>query len=339
MNHLPDWLAGEPWVRWPPWSSAMPMKVSPGLQQRHEHRLVGLRAGVRLDVGERAVEQLAGALDGQLLGLVDLLAAAVVAPAGIALGVFVGEHRALPPPARRARRCSPRRSARSARCWRCSSPFSTASIAGSASARLCGEHRQRRCRASWRRPDSCHFDTLGKLGDAAGMAAAFECGVRGRLSAPRAPPRLRSAAGRTPRRWRRCARATAGPRWRRAPARPAPWGCGWPRSRCRCRCRRPARRGSALPDGDRLAHGLAEVRIVDRCRRIGAKIEHRVTCLLQVALENFLQVEAGMIRRDRDGGPRHLDDRSPLAVESFGYHIRGRGVTVPQNRGKLATRR
>ena len=65
-----------------------------GLQQRHEHRLVGLRAGMRLDVGERAVEQLAGAVDGELLGLVDLLAAAVVAPAGIALGIFVGEHRA-----------------------------------------------------------------------------------------------------------------------------------------------------------------------------------------------------------------------------------------------------
>src|SRR5580704_2903735 len=65
-----------------------------GLQQRHEYRLVGLRAGVRLHVGERAVEQLAGAVDGELFGLVDFLAAAVVAPAGIALGVFVGEHRA-----------------------------------------------------------------------------------------------------------------------------------------------------------------------------------------------------------------------------------------------------
>ena len=64
------------------------------LQQRHEHGLVGLRAGVRLDVGEAAVEQLAGAIDGELLGLVDLLAAAVVAPAGIALGIFVGQHRA-----------------------------------------------------------------------------------------------------------------------------------------------------------------------------------------------------------------------------------------------------
>jgi hypothetical protein len=36
---------------------------------------------------------------------------------------------------------------------------------------------------------------------------------------------------------------------------------------------------------------------------------------LQVALKNLLQVEAGMIRRDRDGAPRHLDDRSPLAVD------------------------
>src|SRR5229473_1332601 len=65
-----------------------------GLEQRHEHRLVGLRAGMRLHVREAAVEQLAGTVDGELLGLVDLLAAAVVAPAGIALGIFVGEHRA-----------------------------------------------------------------------------------------------------------------------------------------------------------------------------------------------------------------------------------------------------
>ena len=66
-----------------------------GLQQRQEHGLVGLRAGMRLDVGEGAAEQLLGALDRQLLGDVDEFAAAVIAPAGIALGVFVGEHRAL----------------------------------------------------------------------------------------------------------------------------------------------------------------------------------------------------------------------------------------------------
>ena len=39
-------------------------------------------------------EQLLGAVDRELLGDVDLLAAAVVAAAGVALGVLVGEHRA-----------------------------------------------------------------------------------------------------------------------------------------------------------------------------------------------------------------------------------------------------
>jgi len=45
------------------------------------------------NVGEAAGEQLAGAIDGQLLGLVDLLAAAVIAPARIALGILVGQDR------------------------------------------------------------------------------------------------------------------------------------------------------------------------------------------------------------------------------------------------------
>ena len=66
-----------------------------GLQKREHHALVGLRPGVRLHVGERAVEELPGAGDGQALGHVDMLAAAVVAPSGIALRVLVGEHRAL----------------------------------------------------------------------------------------------------------------------------------------------------------------------------------------------------------------------------------------------------
>ena len=66
-----------------------------GLGQRQEHGLVGLRAGARLHVGEGAVEQPRDAVDRQLLGDVDILAAAVVAPAGIALGVLVGQHRAL----------------------------------------------------------------------------------------------------------------------------------------------------------------------------------------------------------------------------------------------------
>ena len=50
-----------------------------GLQQREEDRLVGLAAGIRLHVGEADAEQLRGALDRQLLGDVDELAATVIA--------------------------------------------------------------------------------------------------------------------------------------------------------------------------------------------------------------------------------------------------------------------
>jgi hypothetical protein len=73
----------------------MPRKRVAGLQQGHEHRLVGLRARVRLDVGVAGAEQLLGPLDGERLDLVDEFAAAVVALARIALGVLVGQDRAL----------------------------------------------------------------------------------------------------------------------------------------------------------------------------------------------------------------------------------------------------
>ena len=66
-----------------------------GLQHRGVHRLVRLRAGMRLHVRPRRAEQLLRALDGERLGHVDVLAAAVVALAGIALGVLVGELAAL----------------------------------------------------------------------------------------------------------------------------------------------------------------------------------------------------------------------------------------------------
>ena len=66
-----------------------------GLHQRHEGRGVGLRAGVRLHVGEAAAEQLLDPLDRQRLGHVDVLAAAVVALARQTFGVLVGQHRAL----------------------------------------------------------------------------------------------------------------------------------------------------------------------------------------------------------------------------------------------------
>ena len=65
------------------------------LQQRQVDGLVGLRARMRLHVGVVGAEQLLAAFDRQLLGDVDVFAAAVVALARIAFGVLVGQHAAL----------------------------------------------------------------------------------------------------------------------------------------------------------------------------------------------------------------------------------------------------
>ena len=64
------------------------------LEGRQIDGRVGLGAGVRLHVGVLGAEELLRAVAGQVLDDVDELAAAVVAPAGIALGVFVGQHAA-----------------------------------------------------------------------------------------------------------------------------------------------------------------------------------------------------------------------------------------------------
>ena len=64
-------------------------------EHRHVHAGIGLRTGVRLHVGVLGTEQRLDAIDGQLLGDVDELAAAVVALARVTLGVLVGEHRTL----------------------------------------------------------------------------------------------------------------------------------------------------------------------------------------------------------------------------------------------------
>ena len=65
-----------------------------GLEHRHVGGVVGLGACVRLHVRVLGAEQLLGAVDRQLLGDVHLLAAAVVAAPGIALGVLVRQDRA-----------------------------------------------------------------------------------------------------------------------------------------------------------------------------------------------------------------------------------------------------
>ena len=56
-----------------------------------EGGLVGLGAGVGLDVGVFGVEELFGAVAGNVFHFVGVFAAAIIALAGVAFGVFVGE--------------------------------------------------------------------------------------------------------------------------------------------------------------------------------------------------------------------------------------------------------
>ncbi len=69
-------------------------RVARGEELLHD-RGIRAGAGVRLHVGVLGTEQLLGALPGELLSDVDLLAAAVVPLPGVALGVLVGQHAAL----------------------------------------------------------------------------------------------------------------------------------------------------------------------------------------------------------------------------------------------------
>ena len=62
------------------------------LTDRELHCHICLRAGMRLNVGIFTAEQLFSALPCQLLDFVYDLAAAIIALAGIALSVFVGQH-------------------------------------------------------------------------------------------------------------------------------------------------------------------------------------------------------------------------------------------------------
>jgi hypothetical protein len=63
-----------------------------GLQKGQKHGFIGLRsAAMRLHVGRVGTKQLFDAVNGQLFGNVHKLAAAVIALAGVAFGVFVGE--------------------------------------------------------------------------------------------------------------------------------------------------------------------------------------------------------------------------------------------------------
>ncbi len=65
------------------------------LEQRDKHGLIGLRAGMRLHIGEATSEEALGALDCERLGDIDEFASAIISAAGITFGVFIRQHRAL----------------------------------------------------------------------------------------------------------------------------------------------------------------------------------------------------------------------------------------------------
>ena len=71
------------------------MKVSPGFISAMNTAWLAWLPEFGCTLAKRQSNRRLGALDGEFLGDVDELAAAVVAPARIALGVFVGHHRAL----------------------------------------------------------------------------------------------------------------------------------------------------------------------------------------------------------------------------------------------------
>ncbi len=65
-----------------------------GLEQGDIHSRIGLRAGVGLNVGVLCAEQLASALNGDVLNHIHALATAVVTFGRVSLGVLVGQHTA-----------------------------------------------------------------------------------------------------------------------------------------------------------------------------------------------------------------------------------------------------
>ena len=71
-----------------------------GIEQAEENGHIGLSSGVRLYVNrhfyaDRFAEEFEGTFFGQRFGLINILAAAVVAFAGISFGILIGQHRAL----------------------------------------------------------------------------------------------------------------------------------------------------------------------------------------------------------------------------------------------------
>jgi hypothetical protein len=84
-----------PWVRWPPWARDRPRILSPGVIMADSAAALACAPECGWTLAYSAPKSCLDPVDGQLLGDVDVFAAAVVAAARVTLGVLVGEDGAL----------------------------------------------------------------------------------------------------------------------------------------------------------------------------------------------------------------------------------------------------
>ena len=84
-----------PWVRCPPAARFNPRKVSPGFISAKNTAALADAPECGCTFANWQPNSSGHAVDRELLGDIDELAAAVIAPARIAFGIFVGQHRAL----------------------------------------------------------------------------------------------------------------------------------------------------------------------------------------------------------------------------------------------------
>ena len=66
-----------------------------GLQERQKDRLIGLTARIGLHIGKATVKQTLDALNRQRFSNINKLTATIIAPTGIAFGIFIGQNRTL----------------------------------------------------------------------------------------------------------------------------------------------------------------------------------------------------------------------------------------------------
>ena len=95
LNHLPDMAGLAPWVRWPPASRDMPRMVSPGESRASLTAPLAWAPECGWTLAKPQSNSRLARSIASGLGDVDMLAAAIVALARVALGVLVGQHRAL----------------------------------------------------------------------------------------------------------------------------------------------------------------------------------------------------------------------------------------------------